>query len=90
MLDFYAAADLVSPSRVSHYIHDALDGIVPREPCEAQTLSPLIEPLQAEPDLRHEVGEAASKTILEWDWNRNAAALWELLKNAKKQSPMRG
>jgi glycosyltransferase involved in cell wall biosynthesis len=75
---------------VSDYIHDALDGFVLREPREAQTLSELIARLQAEPDLRRKVGEAASKTILEWDWNRNAAALWELLKNAKKQSPRRG
>jgi glycosyltransferase involved in cell wall biosynthesis len=75
---------------VSDYIHDALDGFVLREPRDAQTLSQLIQRLQAEPDLRRKVGEAAGKTILEWDWNRNAAALWELLKNAKKQSPMRG
>jgi glycosyltransferase involved in cell wall biosynthesis len=75
---------------ISDYIHDALDGFVLREPRDAQTLSELIARLQAEPDLRRKVGEAASKTILEWDWNRNAAALWELLKNAKKQSPMRG
>jgi hypothetical protein len=53
----------------------------------ARTLSQLIERLQAEPAQRCKVGEAARKTILEWDWNRSAAALWELLKNARKQSP---
>ena len=68
---------------VSDYVHDALDGFVLREPRDAQALCQLIERLQAEPDLRRKVGEAASKTILEWDWNRNAAALWELLKKAK-------
>ena len=82
MLDLYAAADVVSPSRVSDYIHDALDGIVLREPREAQTQSQLIERLQAESDLRRKVGEAASQTILEPDWNRNAARPRELLKNA--------
>jgi hypothetical protein len=57
VLDFYAAADVVSPSRVSGYIHDALGGIVLREPREAQTLGQLIERLQAEPDLRRKVGK---------------------------------
>jgi glycosyltransferase involved in cell wall biosynthesis len=75
---------------VSDYIHDTLDGFVLREPRDAQTLGQLIERLQMEPDLRRKVGEAASKAILEWNWNRNAAALWELLKNAKKESHMRG
>jgi hypothetical protein len=61
-----------------------------RDPRDARTLSQLIERLQAEPDLRCKVGEAASKTILEWDWNRNAAVLRELLKKAKKRSHSRG
>jgi glycosyltransferase involved in cell wall biosynthesis len=75
---------------VSDYIHDGVDGFVLRHPRDAQTLSQVMERLYAEPDLRRKVGEAAAKTIQEWDWNRNAAALWELLKNAKKQSHMRG
>jgi hypothetical protein len=78
VLDFYAVADVVSPSRVSDYIHDALDGLVLREAREAQTLGQLIERLLAEPDLRRKVGDAASKTMLERDCNRNAAALSEL------------
>ena len=61
MLDFYAAADVVSPSRVSDCIHDALDGLVLREAREAQTLSQWIERLQTEPNLRRKGGEAASK-----------------------------
>jgi glycosyltransferase involved in cell wall biosynthesis len=68
---------------VADYIHDGIDGFVLREPRDSQTLSKLIGRLQSQPDLRHVVGEAASKTIQEWDWNRNAAAIWELLKNAK-------
>jgi glycosyltransferase involved in cell wall biosynthesis len=68
---------------VADYIHDGIDGFVLRQPHDAQTLSNLIERLQSQPDLRRAVGEAASKTIQEWDWNRNAAAIWELLKNAK-------
>jgi glycosyltransferase involved in cell wall biosynthesis len=75
---------------VSDYLHDAVDGFVLRDPRNTQTLSQLIERLHAEPDLRLRVGEAAAKTILEWDWNRNVAALGELLKNAKKRSHSRG
>jgi glycosyltransferase involved in cell wall biosynthesis len=68
---------------VADYIRDGVDGFVLREPRDAQILSRLIERLQAEPDLRDKIGEAAAGAILEWDWNRNAAALWELLKQAK-------
>jgi glycosyltransferase involved in cell wall biosynthesis len=71
---------------VADYIDDGIDGFVLREPHDAQTLCNLMERLQSQPDLRRVVGEAASKAIQEWDWNRNAAAIWELLKNAKARS----
>ena len=71
---------------VADYIQDGVDGFVLRDPSDAQTLSKLIERLQSQPDLQRLVGEAASKTIQDWDWNRNAAAIWELLKNAKARS----
>ena len=68
---------------VAEYIHDGVDGFVLPDPRDSQALSQLIKRLQAEPDLRHKIGEAAASAILEWDWNRNAAAIWELLKDAK-------
>ena len=68
---------------VADLIHDGVDGFVLRDPRDTQALSQLIKRLQAESDLRHKIGEAAASAILEWDWNRNAAALWELLKDAK-------
>lgn len=71
---------------VADYIHDAFDGFILREPRDGQTLSQLINLLQGDSDLRHKIGEAAASSILEWDWNRNAAALWELLKQAKTRS----
>jgi glycosyltransferase involved in cell wall biosynthesis len=71
---------------VAEYIHDGVDGFVLRHPRDAQALSRLIERLQGEPGLRHKIGEAAAIAILEWDWNRNAAAIWELLKQAKTRS----
>jgi glycosyltransferase involved in cell wall biosynthesis len=71
---------------VADYIRDGVDGFVLREPRDAQILSRLIERLQVEPDLRDKIGEAAAGAILEWDWNRNAAAIWELLKQAQTKS----
>ena len=71
---------------VADYIHDGVDGFVLREPRDAQALSQLVELLQGDPDLRRKIGEAAVGAILEWDWNRNAAAIWELLKQAKTRS----
>jgi glycosyltransferase involved in cell wall biosynthesis len=68
---------------VSDYIHNGLDGFIIRDPYDAQTLSQLLERLQADPYLRRKVGEAAATTAIEWDWNRNAAAVWELLKSAQ-------
>ena len=61
------AGDYLCLCRRRRLIHDGVDGFVLRYPRDAQTLSQLIERLQAEPDLRHKIGEAASKTILEWD-----------------------
>lgn len=66
---------------VSDNIQDGVDGFVLREPRDAQSLSRLLERLHADPELRRVVGEAATKTMREWDWDRNAAAVWELLKN---------
>jgi glycosyltransferase involved in cell wall biosynthesis len=71
---------------VADYIHDGVDGFVLREPRDAQTLSHLIKRLQGDSDLRHKIGEAATSAIHEWDWNRNAAAVWELLNQAKTRS----
>jgi glycosyltransferase involved in cell wall biosynthesis len=67
---------------VSHDIHDGVDGFVLRDPHDAQTLAQLVRRLHAEPDLRRKLGEAAAKTAIAWDWNRNAAAVWELLRKA--------
>jgi UDP-glucose:(heptosyl)LPS alpha-1,3-glucosyltransferase len=71
---------------VADSIHDAADGFVLREPRDAQTLSQLIERLHSNPELRRKIGEAASQTALAWDWNRNAAAVWELLQRSKTKA----
>jgi UDP-glucose:(heptosyl)LPS alpha-1,3-glucosyltransferase len=66
---------------VADLIHDAVDGFVLRDPRDAQTLSQLIERLYTDPELRRKVSESSAQTVLAWDWDRNAAAVWELLKN---------
>jgi UDP-glucose:(heptosyl)LPS alpha-1,3-glucosyltransferase len=71
---------------VADLIHDGVDGFVLRDPRDTQALSQLIKRLQAESELRHKIGEGAANAILEWDWNRNAAALWEFLKEAKTRN----
>jgi glycosyltransferase involved in cell wall biosynthesis len=74
---------------VADYIDEGLDGFVLRDPRDTRALAELIERLRAQPDLRERLGEAASKTIQEWDWSRNAAAVWELLKHAESKTQAR-
>ena len=70
---------------VADSIHDGVDGFVLRDPCNAQALATLFERLAADQDLCRKLGEAAAATSLDWNWDRSAAALWELLKAAKEQ-----
>lgn len=71
---------------IADYVHDGIDGFVLREPRDAQALARVIERLQAEPDLRRSIGEAAARNMLELNWNRNAAAVWDLLKQAQEKT----
>jgi UDP-glucose:(heptosyl)LPS alpha-1,3-glucosyltransferase len=73
---------------VSSLLHDGIDGFVLQDPRDAETLAKLIRMLFDQKELRNRVGEAARKTALEWTWDRNAAAVWELVKeaSAKKQT----
>ena len=75
---------------VADFIQDGIDGFVLRDPRDVQTLAQVIEQLRVEPNLRLQVGEAASNMIMEWDWNRNGSAVWELLKIAKASSQAGG
>ncbi|MGH9743136.1 MAG: glycosyltransferase family 4 protein [Candidatus Acidiferrum sp.] len=68
---------------VADYIRDGVDGFVLREPGDAQALAELIERLRTDAQLRRSMAEAAAKAALEWTWERNAAAVWELLRNAE-------
>jgi len=73
---------------VSSLLHDGTDGFVLQNPRDAETLAKLLRMLVDHRELRSRVGEAAAKTVLEWTWDRNAATVWDLLKevNAMKHS----
>ena len=73
---------------VSSLLHDGTDGFVLQDPRDADTLAKLVRILFDQRELRSRVGEAAAKTALEWTWDRNAAKVWDLLKevNFKKHS----
>jgi UDP-glucose:(heptosyl)LPS alpha-1,3-glucosyltransferase len=70
---------------IADYLHDGGDGFVLRDPRDAQALARLVERLLAEPTLRRNVGEAAARNMLAFSWDRNAAAVWELLQEAVKK-----
>ena len=74
---------------VADCIRDGVDGFVLREPRDAQTLAAMIERLRTDGDLRRSTGEAAGRTILEWNWDRNAAAAWQFLQDAAAQGQTR-
>ena len=67
---------------VADYIDDGVDGMVLRDPRDAQDLREKIERLHKEPELRHNLGEAAARKAMEWNWDRHAATAWEFLKGA--------
>jgi len=73
---------------VASLLHDGIDGFVLQDPRDAETFAKLIRMLFDQTELRGRVGDAAAKTVLEWTWDRNAATVWELLKevSAKKQT----
>ena len=73
---------------VSSLLHDGMDGFVLRDPHDVESLAKLIRILYEQPELRSRMGQAAAKTTLEWTWERNATAVWQLLQeaSAKKHS----
>lgn len=66
---------------VADLLHDGIDGFVLSDPLDASTLAKLFRLLYAQPQLRERIGTAAAQTAGSWTWDRNAAAVWELLKS---------
>jgi glycosyltransferase involved in cell wall biosynthesis len=66
----------------SQIITENVDGFVLSDPNDAATLARRLKSLQEQPDLLHRIGENASRTAQTYTWDRNAAAVWELLQEA--------
>jgi glycosyltransferase involved in cell wall biosynthesis len=63
-------------------VHDGLDGFILHEDNDYEGLAQVLQRLHADEALRGQVGDAAAKAAREWTWDKNAAATWELLKDA--------
>jgi glycosyltransferase involved in cell wall biosynthesis len=72
---------------VSSLIDDGIDGFVLPDPHDVESLAKLIRMLYEKPELRSRMGQAAAKIILEWTWERNAGAIWQLLQEASAKKP---
>jgi glycosyltransferase involved in cell wall biosynthesis len=66
---------------VADYLHDGVDGFVLQDPHDVETLSRLIQLLYSDADIRTRIGSAAAHIALEWKWDRNAEAVWRILKD---------
>ncbi len=66
---------------VSSLLHDGVDGFILRDPHDAKTLATMIRTLYEKAEWRSRMGQAATKTALQWTWDRNAADVWQLLKD---------
>jgi glycosyltransferase involved in cell wall biosynthesis len=72
---------------VPSLIDDGIDGFVLPDPHDVESLAKLIRMLYEKPELRSRMGQAAAKIILEWTWERNAGAIWQLLQEASAKKP---
>jgi UDP-glucose:(heptosyl)LPS alpha-1,3-glucosyltransferase len=66
---------------VAALIRDGIDGFILRQSDDFQGLARMLQRLYANEDLRRNAGEAAAKAALQWTWDRNAADVWELLRD---------
>jgi UDP-glucose:(heptosyl)LPS alpha-1,3-glucosyltransferase len=67
---------------VSSLLHDGVDSFILRDPHDAKTLTTMIRTLYEKVEWRNRMGQAAARASLEWTWDRNAADIWDLLKDA--------
>jgi UDP-glucose:(heptosyl)LPS alpha-1,3-glucosyltransferase len=74
---------------VSSLLHDGVDSLILRDPHDAKTLATMIRALYQKAEWCSRMGQAAAKASLEWTWDRNAAAVWQLLKDTVGKKPPR-
>jgi glycosyltransferase involved in cell wall biosynthesis len=67
---------------VADMILDGMDGFILRQFNDFQELARMLQRLQADEVTRKNAGDAAAKATMQWTWDRNAAEVWEMLKEA--------
>lgn len=77
---------------VSFLLRDGVDSFILGDPLDAKALAEEIRKIYKDMEFRNRMGQAASQASLEWTWDRNAAAVWELLRktSARRSSSARG
>lgn len=73
---------------VAELIHDGIDGFILSRSEDFQALAQLLDRLHADEVLRGHVSAAAAKAALNWTWDRNAAEVWDLLKDAASKKAL--
>jgi glycosyltransferase involved in cell wall biosynthesis len=71
-----------SRAGASEIIRDGEDGLVLRDPEDAQELVALLRKVYSDVSLRMKIAEQAARTAAEHTWDRNATATWEFLNAA--------
>jgi len=67
---------------ISSLLRDGADSFILVDPQDSKTLAKLIRMLYEHSELRSRIGQAAAKVALEWTWDRNALAVFQLLQEA--------
>ena len=73
---------------VSELIHDGIDGFILRQGDDSQALAQLLNRLRTDEVVRANVGAAAAKAALQWTWDRNAADIWEVVKDVARKKTL--
>jgi glycosyltransferase involved in cell wall biosynthesis len=71
-----------SQAGVATLIQHSKDGFVLQDPEDVEGLASILEHLHLDDALRSRVGAAAEAATQDWTWDRNAAAVWEVLNKA--------
>lgn len=76
----------------SQIITEAADGFVLTNPADSAVLARLVRLLYEQPETRRSVGENAARTARAYNWDRNAAEMWQFLCDAaaRKQESVAG
>ena len=71
-----------SRTGASEIINDKWNGMILRDPQDSQELAGLLRTLYANPELCRQIGQEGRLTAQQQTWDRNAEAVWQLLKDA--------